>query len=123
MVIDLLQVREQVPDARVVLLHQHQLELGVDVLDERGHLLVLHEQVVSAGDVLHDVPLNLGKFSKLLYVTSSLDNPWYCVTMFRYLLVLQDGQATVYQNRGWGRLHKQTNRISKYRVICRTTGS
>lgn len=57
--VDLLQVGEQRIVLRLVLLHQHQLQLRVQVLDQRGHLLVLHEQIVAARNVLHDVPLDL----------------------------------------------------------------
>ncbi len=32
--------------------------LGVDVLDELAHALVLDEQVVTTGDLLHDVTLD-----------------------------------------------------------------
>lgn len=59
MVVDLFQVAEQRIVFVLLLLEQHQLQLGVDVLDQRGHLLVLHEQIVAARDVLHDVSLDL----------------------------------------------------------------
>jgi hypothetical protein len=52
---------------------------AVEVLNERGHFFVLHEQIVAAGHVLHDVPLDL--------------------------LILQHCQPVVYQDR-WRRCFK-----------------
>lgn len=58
-VVDLFQMAEQRIVLVLLLLEQHQLQLRVDVLDERGHLFVLHEEIVAARDVLHDVPFDL----------------------------------------------------------------
>lgn len=58
MIVDLLQVRQQRSVALLLALEQHQLQLRVDVLDQGGDLFVLHEQIVAARNVLHDVPLD-----------------------------------------------------------------
>jgi len=58
-IVDLAQMREQGIVLGLVLLHQHQLQLDVQVLDQRGHLLVLDEEIVPARDVLHDVAFDL----------------------------------------------------------------
>lgn len=58
MLVDLAQMAEQRQVALLLAFQQHQLQLRVDVLDEHGDLFVLDEQVVAAGDVLHDVPFD-----------------------------------------------------------------
>lgn len=50
---------------------------AVEVFNERGYFFVLDKQIVAAGHVLHDVPLNL--------------------------LILQHSQPVVHQDRWWCR--------------------
>jgi len=60
----------------VVLLDQHQLELAVDVLNDPGYFFVLNKEIVASWYGFHDMSL--------------------------YLLVLEDGDPRVNQDRRWG---------------------
>ena len=78
MIVNPLQVREQNIVLLLVFFHENEFQLGVEVLDERRDLLVLHEQVVAARDVLHDMAFDF--------------------------IVLKDREATVDENRWMRRL-------------------